>query len=88
MVNYDMVSAIRSGCTLIAYDTVLSYLKEHIYCFLETSVFIIFSDTERLYTIATQTVCDEFGKTYTWDMKHQVMGRPELEAAKMVIGND
>ena len=31
-------------------------------------VSMFFSDTERLYTIATQTVCDEFNKTYTWDV--------------------
>lgn len=44
------------------------------------------SDTERLYTIATQRVCDEFGKTYTWDVKKQLMGSTETESAKKIIG--
>ena len=29
---------------------------------------MFFSDTERLYTIATQTVCNEFNKPYKWDV--------------------
>ena len=47
---------------------------------------MFFSDTERLYTIATQTVCDEFNKTYTWDVKKQLMGSTETESAKKIIG--
>ena len=42
-------------------------------------------DTEKLYTEATQTVVGEFGKTFDWSLKSQMMGRHELEAAALLV---
>ena len=42
-------------------------------------------DTEKLYTQATQSVVGEFGKTFEWSLKVQMMGRNELEAAGVLI---
>ncbi|XP_052784493.1 pseudouridine-5'-phosphatase-like [Mya arenaria] len=42
-------------------------------------------DTERLYTEATQKLCDCYGKQFTWDVKKQVMGKKEPESAKMIV---
>ncbi|KAL5004029.1 hypothetical protein ScPMuIL_017485 [Solemya velum] len=41
-------------------------------------------DTERLYSESTQKVCDEFGKTYTWDLKSAVMGKGEKNVSKII----
>ncbi len=42
-------------------------------------------DTEKLYTEATQRVVGEFGKTFDWSLKSQMMGRHELEAAALLV---
>jgi pseudouridine-5'-monophosphatase len=42
-------------------------------------------DTEKLYTEATQRVVGEFGKTFDWSLKSQMMGRHELEAARLLV---
>lgn len=46
-----------------------------------------FTDTETLYTDSTQQICDEFGKTYTWELKSKVMGKGENDVAKIMTGN-
>ncbi|XP_050389787.1 pseudouridine-5'-phosphatase [Patella vulgata] len=42
-------------------------------------------DTERLYTIASQTVCSQYGKDFTWDIKVKQMGKKEIESVMIII---
>ncbi|HKO49246.1 MAG TPA: HAD-IA family hydrolase [Polyangiaceae bacterium] len=42
-------------------------------------------DTEKLYTEATQCVVGEYGKTFDWALKSQMMGRHEREAAELLV---
>jgi pseudouridine-5'-monophosphatase len=42
-------------------------------------------DTERLYTEATQRICDRFGKTFDWSVKGNMIGRPALDSARYLV---
>ncbi|XP_017094969.2 probable pseudouridine-5'-phosphatase isoform X1 [Drosophila bipectinata] len=42
-------------------------------------------DTESLYTVAMQTILDPFGKTFTFDVKEQLMGLQTEPVAKFMV---
>jgi len=42
-------------------------------------------DTETLYTMATQEVVNQYGKTYTWEIKSKLMGLMGREAAAAIV---
>jgi pseudouridine-5'-monophosphatase len=42
-------------------------------------------DTEPLYTRATQEVVSEWGKTFDWAVKQEMMGRDERESAQHLV---
>ena len=42
-------------------------------------------DTEGLYTEATQAIVGRFGKTFTWDIKRDAMGRDADLSARIVL---
>ncbi|XP_022224077.1 probable pseudouridine-5'-phosphatase isoform X1 [Drosophila obscura] len=42
-------------------------------------------DTERLYTDAAQTVLDPYGKTFTFDVKEQLMGLQTRQVAEFMV---
>ena len=45
----------------------------------------VLHDTERLYTMAAQTVVGRFGKRYGLEEKLELMGRAELDSARRLI---
>ncbi|MDH5559329.1 MAG: HAD hydrolase-like protein, partial [Deltaproteobacteria bacterium] len=45
----------------------------------------ILLDTEPIYTKITQSILDRYGKTFTLEIKAQMLGRHHLEAAKILI---
>jgi len=42
-------------------------------------------DTEKIYTQATQTILDRYGKTYTWEFKVTVMGLQTQEVSERIV---
>lgn len=55
------------------------------YVSLFTIVTFFQTDTEELYTKATQKIFDRYGKTFDWSIKAKIMGRKPLDAAKHVV---
>lgn len=45
----------------------------------------LISDTETLYTMATQEIVGQYGKTYTWEIKSKLMGLMGREAAAAIV---
>jgi pseudouridine-5'-monophosphatase len=42
-------------------------------------------ETEPLYTEATQQIVARFGKTFDWSVKADMIGRPEMDAARHLV---
>lgn len=42
-------------------------------------------DTEVIYTAVTRDIVGRFGKTYDWELKAQMIGRPAPESARMLV---
>jgi len=42
-------------------------------------------DTEVIYTAVTRAIVGRFGKTYDWDLKARMIGRPAPESAQMLV---
>lgn len=42
-------------------------------------------DTERFYTVVTQEIAAEYGKTFDWTLKSRVIGRKAHESARIIV---
>ena len=42
-------------------------------------------ETESIYTRVTQQIVGRFGKTYDWSIKGNMIGRPQLDAARYLV---
>jgi pseudouridine-5'-monophosphatase len=42
-------------------------------------------DTEHFYTEVTEEICREYGKTFDWSIKSNMIGRPSLESARYLV---
>ena len=42
-------------------------------------------DTESIYTEVTQSIVSEFGKTFDWSIKANMIGRAELESSRYLV---
>lgn len=42
-------------------------------------------DTEHFYTEVTEEICREYGKTFDWSIKRNMIGRPSLESARYLV---
>lgn len=42
-------------------------------------------DTEHFYTEVTEEICREYGKTFDWSIKSNMIGRPSLESALYLV---
>lgn len=42
-------------------------------------------DTETLYSVAAQLILDEFGHTYTFEVKQQLMGLQTQQVAEFIV---
>jgi pseudouridine-5'-monophosphatase len=43
-------------------------------------------DTEPFYTRVTQEIVTQYGKTFDWSIKSNMIGRPSLESAQYLVG--
>lgn len=42
-------------------------------------------DTEHFYTEVTDEICRQYGKTFDWSIKRNMIGRPSLESARYLV---
>ena len=46
---------------------------------------MILLDTEALYTEVTQEIVAPYGKTFDWDVKVKMMGRPPIQSSQILV---
>lgn len=49
------------------------------------NIFLLYTDTETLYTKAYGRITQEYGKTYTWEHKAKIMGFNNTDAVQTII---